>query len=47
MRGVFGIKVEKPAPPLQGFFPFVLTQGFGRAAASALGCAVARFQRFD
>jgi hypothetical protein len=34
------------AAPSGLIFPFVPTQGFGRRAASALGFAVSRFQRW-
>jgi hypothetical protein len=37
--------LQKPVSPLQAFFPFVLTQGSGRFATSALGFTAPRFQR--
>ena len=37
---------QTTVPPLQGFNFLLPPQGFGRAAAFALGFAAARFQRF-
>jgi len=37
--------VEDLRRPFRAFIISIVTQGFGRSAAFALGCAVSRFQR--
>jgi hypothetical protein len=41
------VGATETVPPLQGLIFILPTQGFGRFAASALGFAVPRFQRFS